>query len=95
MNDLLDLVNSERADAIKLHVGAPPVLVRNGESHAIEGPKITTENAEQLLRSIANTRQRRELRERGLVRFVFRFRRSTDFIVLARMEDENVGIDIH
>jgi Tfp pilus assembly ATPase PilU len=95
MDDLLHLVNSDGADELRLHVGTPPVIVLGGEHHTIEGPPITTEDAEQFLQSIASTRHRRELRERGVVQFIYRFRRITDFVVCARMENENVGIDIH
>jgi Tfp pilus assembly ATPase PilU len=95
MDDLLHLANSDGADSLRLHVGMPPVVVLEGEHHPVEGPAITPEDAEHLLQSIANTRQRRELREHGAVQFIFRFRRSTDFVVCARMEEENVGIDIH
>ena len=95
IDDLLYLVSSDGADELRLHVGTPPVIVLGGEQHTIEGPAITTEDAEQLLQSVASTRQRRELRERGEVQFIYRFRRITDFVVRARMEDENVGIDIH
>jgi Tfp pilus assembly ATPase PilU len=94
IDDLLQLLKSENADELRLHVGKPPVVVLEGEQHIIEGPPITTENAEDFLHSIANTRQRRELRQRGLVQFVYRFRRITDFVVRARLEDETVGIDI-
>lgn len=95
MDDLLHLVNSDGADELRLHVGQPPVVVLDGEPHPIEGPPITTENAEHFLQSITNTRQRREFRERGAVRFIYRFRRVTDFVVCARMEDENVEMVIH
>ena len=95
IDDLLHLASSDGADELRLHVGTPPVIVLGGVLHTIEGPPITTENAEQLLQSVATTRQRRELRERGKVQFVFRFRRITDFVIRARIEDENVGIDIH
>jgi len=94
MDDLLHILNSDGADELKLHVGAPPVIVLDGEHQAVEGQPITTEDGEQLLQSIANTRQRRELRERGMVQFVYRFRNVTDFVVCARMENGNVGIDI-
>jgi Tfp pilus assembly ATPase PilU len=79
---------------LKLHVGKPPVIVMDGEAHLVEGPPLTAEDAEHLLQSVATTRQRRELRERGTVQFIYRFRRSADFVVCARMENENVGIDI-
>jgi len=95
MNDLLRLANSDGADALKLHVGTPPVIVLDGENHTLEGSPITTEEAEHLLQSIATTRQRRELREKGLVQFIYRFNGNTDFVVHAKLENDSVGIDLH
>ena len=80
---------------MRLHVGSPPVIVMEGEHHTVEGPPITAENVEQLLQSVADTRQRRELRERGVVEFIYRFRDRANFVVRARMENETVGLDIH
>lgn len=95
MDDLLRLLHSDGADELRLHVGAPPVIVLDGEPQTIEGRTLTSEDTERLLQSIANTRQRRALREHGAVEFIYRFRRSTAFVVRARVEDEKVGIDIH
>lgn len=95
MDDLLHLVHSDGADELRLHVGQPPIIVLEGEQQLLEGPTITTEDAGQLWQSIANTRQRRELREHGVVAFICRFRGRADFVVHARMEDGNVGMDIH
>jgi Tfp pilus assembly ATPase PilU len=94
MDDLLDLVSTERAEELRLHVGTPPVMVLRGEHHTVEGPEITAENAEQLLRSVADSRQMREFRERGAAEFVYKFRGSSRFLVRAMKEDENVGFDL-
>ncbi len=95
MDDLLHVLSSDGADELRLHVGTPPVILLGNEQHRIEGSPLTTQDAEHLFRNIANTRQTRELREQGLVQFIYRFRGITDFVVRARMEGENVGIDIH
>ena len=95
MDDLLHVVHSDGADGLKLHVGQPPVVVIDGEQQPIEGPAITTQDAEQLLQSITDTRQRRELRENGVVEFIYKSRGRASFVVHAKMEDENVGMDIH
>jgi Tfp pilus assembly ATPase PilU len=95
MDDLLHLVHSDGADRLKLQVGQPPVLVIDGEEHQIEGPSITVENAEQLLQSVTDTRQRRELREHGDIEFIHRFRQCASFVVRASIRDENVFIEIH
>ena len=79
MDDLLHLVNSDGTAQLRLHFA--PVLVRSGEPRKFGGLVITYEDAEHLLQSIANTRQRRELRARGRVQFGYQFRNITDFLV--------------
>jgi len=95
MDDLLHLIHSDGADKLCLHVGEPPTVVVDNERHLIEGPAITPGDAEQLFMSIANTRQRRELRESGVVSFMYRFRNCAEFVVQAKLERGGVGIDIH
>ena len=95
INDFLHLLHSDGADALRLHVGQPPIIVLEGEPQTLEGPAITVEEAEQLLQSITNTRRRRELRKHGVVEFIYRVRGRASFVVRARMEDEPVGLDIH
>jgi len=95
MDDLLHLLHSDGADELKLYVGKPPIIVLEGQQHPLEGPPLTTEDTENLLQSIADTRQRRDLREHGVVEFLYRFRGRASFVVRARLEEENLGIDIH
>lgn len=95
MDDLLHLVHSDGAEGLKLQVGQPPIIVMDGEARTVEGPAITVDNAERLLQSITDTRQRRDLRQHGDIRFVYRFRQCADFVVHAKIRDENVFIDIH
>ena len=95
MDDLLHVVHSDGADGLKLEVGRPPIIVIDGEDQPVEGPAITVEDADHLLRSITDTRQRRDLREHGAIEFIYRFRQCADFVVHARIRDETVSIDIH
>jgi Tfp pilus assembly pilus retraction ATPase PilT len=95
MDDLLHLLHSDGADELRLHVGRPPVIVLDGEEQPLEGPAITNEDAEQLFQCVANTRQRRDLRERSAVEFIYRFRGRASFVVRARLKDENIELDIH
>ena len=67
---------SERADGLSLRAGNPPVVHLHADPHTIEGPAITPENAESLLRSLADTRQVRQLRETGGLEFVAVLRRG-------------------
>ena len=93
MTDLLTLILSKRAEGLSLHVGKPPVVHLHAEPHAIEGPVITPENAESLLRSLADTRQVRQLRAAGGLEFVYTFR-DVPFRVQVRAEDEDVCLDL-
>jgi len=94
MDDLFYLAATERAEALKLRIGEPPVIVVRGEHHVVEGPDITAENAEQFLLSITNTRQRRHFRERGWLQFFYMYRGLKRFLILIRLDGENVEFDI-
>ena len=93
-DDLLQLLKSEKADELRLRAGKPRIIVLEGEQRVLEGPAITIEEAWDLLQSIANSRPRRELRQRGILKFIYRFRRITDFVISARLEDESVEMDV-
>jgi Tfp pilus assembly pilus retraction ATPase PilT len=75
-------------------VGAPPVIVVGGHQHTIDGPAITAQSVEELSQSIANTRQRRELRKRGVAHFMYKYRDVLEVLMCAKMENDCVGIDI-
>ena len=94
ISDLLELAQSERAEKLRIRVGAAPTFVLRGEHHTVEGCKLTEEDAEQLLRSLANTRQMRELWERGRVQFIYKLRDYIPFLVYADKRDESIRIEI-
>jgi len=95
IDDLLHLLYSDGADELRLHVGQPPIVVLDGEDQLLEKPAITMEDAEQILHCIADSRQRRALRDYGIVEFIYTFRQRAKFVVQARLEGENLHIDIH
>ena len=95
LDDLFHLLHSDGAERLRLDVGQPPVMVIDGQDEPIDGPAITTEDAEQLLQSVTDTRQRRELRQRGDLEFVYTFRQRASFVVHARIRNETVSIEIH
>ena len=95
MDDLLHLVHSDGADGLKLQVGQPPIVVMDGKHQQVKKPVITWENAQHLLQSITDNRQRRDLWQRGYIEFLYNFRHRASFVVHARIRDENVSIDIH
>ena len=71
MDNLLTLVRGEQVRELRIRAGVPPIIVSENESHTLEGPPLTGEGAEQLLRSIANTRQMRALQQSGAVEFMY------------------------
>ena len=94
MTDLLTLITTDLAEGLTLHAGQPPVVHLGGEPHPIEGPPITPENAEALLRSLATTRQHREFRDHGTAEFMYTFQDSTQFRVQVRMHHDQVQLEL-
>jgi len=95
IDDFLHVLHSDGADALRLYIGRPPIVVLDGEDQALEAPSVTIEDADRILLSLANSRQRRTLRTSGSVEFIYTFRERASFIVQARMEGETVEINIH
>ncbi len=94
MTDLLTLINAERAEGLSLNAGQPPVVHLDGKPCPVDGPPITPENAEMLLRSLATTRQVREFRKHGTAEFIYTFRDSTQFRVQAKMQHDQVQLEL-
>jgi Tfp pilus assembly ATPase PilU len=70
LSDLLNLVNASRAEKVLLEVGYTPALFVKGKRIEIEGPDVVSEVMEELVRSVAHTRQFRLLRENGTVNII-------------------------
>jgi len=88
IDELLQLVKEEQADEIRLAAGSPPIFVNQGEPLAVEGPGLTVEDVEQMLLNLADTRNRRVLRDTGRVQFLYTFRKKTPFLVAAELKGE-------
>ncbi len=71
--DLLKLLQTERGDRVLLKVGSPPTLILKGELHAVEGPPVIEESADEMIRSVASTREMRAFRESGTVDVIVPF----------------------
>lgn len=95
LDDLIHVLHSDGAEQLKLAVGQPPILVIDGEDQALEGPLLTAEDTQQLLQCATDTRQRRELREYGAIEVVYQFRQCASFVVRARVQNDQVSLDIH
>jgi Tfp pilus assembly ATPase PilU len=94
MDNLLTLITTEQARELRFRAGTPPVVFLGEEPHPMEGPPLTSESAEQLLRSIASTRQMRELRERGAVTFIYTQQGTSPFLIRAVMEGNSIVFNV-
>ena len=91
MDQLLKLLMIEKAKQLHVWPGRPPIMVCDDEEHALQGPPVTGEDALRLLRSVATSRQMRDLRELGEVSFVHTLPDRSPFVVRAWLEEENVA----
>lgn len=73
MSDLLQLMVSEGAADLHIRVDTPPVIRLHGAMHRVEGPPITEEDAEDLMRSITSEESIQQVREQGGADFAFAF----------------------
>jgi len=94
MDHLVTLLTTEKARELRFRAGKPPVMGLDDEERPLQGPPITGEEVTFLLRSVANSRQMRELLQRGQVHFVFTIRGRMPVLVRAHMNNENVAFDI-
>ena len=94
MDQLLNLLTAEKAKELQFRAGRPPLIVLDDEQHSLQGPPITSDDLVRLLRSLATSRQMRDLRERGTVQFVYTAVGRAPFVVRARMEDENIVFSV-
>jgi Tfp pilus assembly pilus retraction ATPase PilT len=94
MDHLVTLLTAEKARELRFCAGKPPVLALEKEERPLQGPPIPADEVERLLRSVANSRQIRELQQRGVVQFIFTVRNRVPVLVRAHMEDENLLFDI-
>jgi len=73
MSDLLHLVVKEGASDLHIRVGVPPTIRMHGVLQKVDGPSVTDEIAEELMRSITSDENIQEVRERGGADFAFAF----------------------
>jgi Tfp pilus assembly pilus retraction ATPase PilT len=95
INDLLKTALAEQCDAVRIQVGQPPDFKRRDTNITVEGPPVTAFEADQLLLEISNSRYRRDLREKGSVKFFYLFQNKTRFLVYACLDnDGNVMLEL-
>ena len=95
LDDLLHLIVSERAQALHLVAGRPPVLELREVPHRIEGPNLAVEDAETYLEQIAPDGALSEFSRTGLVSFDYAFARfGVSFFVMAFRENDRVRLEV-
>lgn len=92
MSDLLQLVVSEGASDLHIRVGIPPAIRVHGILHRVEGPMLTPESAEELMRSITSEDHIQQIRERGGADYAFAFGEAARFRVSAFKEKGNFAM---
>src|ERR1043165_4809045 len=92
MSDLLQLVVAEGSSDLHLRVGVPPVIRLHGVLHRVEGPPLTPEDTEELMRSITSEDHIQHVRERGGSDFGFAFGDMARFRVSVFKSKGDFGI---
>src|SRR5215472_7678751 len=92
MSDLLQLVVSEGSSDLHLRVGIPPTIRVHGILHRVEGPNLTPEDTEELMRSITSEEHIQHVRERGGADYGFAFGEAARFRVSAFKEKGNFAM---
>lgn len=92
MSDLLQLVVNEGASDLHIRVNAPPVIRVHGILHRVEGPPLTPEDTEELMRSVTSDDHIQAVREKGTTDFGFAFGDLARFRVSVFKEKGNYGM---
>jgi len=92
MSDLLQLVVSEGASDLHIRVGCAPTIRVHGILHRVEGPSLSPEDAEELMRSISSDDHVQQVRERGGADFAFAFGEAARFRVSVFKEKGNFAM---
>ena len=92
MTDLLDLVLEEGASDLHIHTLAPPVLRIHGEMTQLDGPALTPEDSEYLMKAITSEANQQKLQQDGTVDFGFAFGDRCRFRVSVFKARGDIGI---
>ncbi len=92
MNDLLNLMVDEGASDLHLQVGQAPTLRVSGGMVPVDGPKLTPEDTEQLMRSIAADHQQQKVKQSGGADFAFAFSDRARFRVSVLKAKGSIGM---
>jgi len=92
--DLLNLLLAQKGDYIRLEPGLPPFYRIKEQRYEVEGPPLTEENLERILRELATTRQLRDFREKHSLDFNYTYKRNLLLIRAVQCYD-TFRLDFH
>jgi len=92
MNDLLELMVDQGASDLHIQVNQPPTLRISGTMVPVEGPKITPEDAESLMKAITSTSNQEQLKTTGGADFGFAYQAKARFRVSVLRAKGHYGI---
>jgi Tfp pilus assembly ATPase PilU len=94
LKDLLLLAAQESAQELLLEPDQPPRMRLHGKVRVLDRPLLTSDQVDELLRSIATEEQCRELELCGDARFRYAANHSAQFHVHARRQDHRLQVTI-
>jgi len=90
----MQLMVSERAEALHMYPGAAPVLEVKRALHRLRGAKLTPAAVNELLHGLTNVDGFSEFEREGMVSFDYRFGDAAMFHVLAFGADGHTRLEI-
>jgi Tfp pilus assembly pilus retraction ATPase PilT len=94
MKDLLNLVAEQGAAELRLDPDRPPMMLLRGKVKVLDGPLVTSDHINELLRGIATDEQRRELDLCGSTHFRYAAENSTNFIVHVGLRGNRLSMSV-
>jgi Tfp pilus assembly ATPase PilU len=94
MPDLMQLMVSERADALHFYPGAAPVLEVKRLLHRLQGAKLTPAEVIELLQAVTHADEFSEFESKAMVSFCYQFGEARTFHVMAFREAEQTRLEI-
>jgi Tfp pilus assembly pilus retraction ATPase PilT len=85
--DLMQLIVSERAEALHVYPGAAPVLEVKQRLHRLKGAKLTSAGVDELLQTVTDADNLSEFEHQGMVSFCYQFADAAVFHIIAFREN--------
>jgi len=94
IQDLLALIEDAGAQEMRLRPGEPPVMISKGQSRPVAVHPLTADDITELLKTVANDEQLRELHACGDARFIYQSGPAARFSIIATLKGEELNFQI-